>query len=287
MTRGEKDASPLLIVRVAGLTADFTSSFGSTELDQHYDDLQAAIERADVLRSDVVDLLYEAISGNAPERRHFLLAIKRDCFNGRDLERHRGHEQWPEFEAAAGDKYHDLKQAVLAVSTHEEALEACLRTVASHEHEALVGLLDDRSFLRALALSSPTTAGKLDRLHDSSPGRYNRRQRNLVATVLRYATRAAVKLSPFSTFTHVGLGEVSSAPAPHEPVRLTPGPWDVRSVVRLRTFVLEQALELLKQHEPFLAGWRVERLLFLDQQLRHVSTLRSRHRPGPWPCRRS
>ncbi|MFP5288663.1 MAG: hypothetical protein ACLGI9_23200, partial [Thermoanaerobaculia bacterium] len=59
--------------------------------------------------------LQEAIREFPREERGFLLAVKRDAFNGRPISRHRQGSRWPLLEEAAGplaNAIADLEQAL-------------------------------------------------------------------------------------------------------------------------------------------------------------------------------
>src|SRR4029077_4252354 len=88
-------------------------------------------------------------------------------------------------------------------------LEDLYRCALRQERASLVQFLGNRAFVRGVALSSPDIAQHLDRLTGREPDGFGRREKNLCLTLLRYASRAALKLSPFSTLTRTGLGRVT------------------------------------------------------------------------------
>ncbi|MEM1204214.1 MAG: lantibiotic dehydratase [Acidobacteriota bacterium] len=255
-TKGGVIEGPILL-RVAGLSADRLAQLGGDEVEGSCQELLRRAEAQGSLREQIVEQLYGAVSGSPPERRRFLLAVKRDCFNGRSLGRHTRHDLWPEVCELTEGRAEALVEAEAEGRKLEAQLEALVSEVRRREHRVLEDVLDHPPFLKGLALSSPTAAEKRGRLVGRDPETYGRRQRLLAGTLLRYLSRAAMKLSPFSSFTHLALGEVGGGQTDvGVPIHFDGGPWRGRSLVRLRTFVLEQMMELLKRNEAFLGGWR-------------------------------
>ncbi|HEX2202852.1 MAG TPA: lantibiotic dehydratase, partial [Longimicrobium sp.] len=73
--------------------------------------------------------------------------------------------------------------------------------------------------------------------------------------LLRYVSRAAGKVSPFSTLTPVGVGAVrDDAPSA---LRLRGERWRARSLVRVKPYLLDQVAAMLRLWPPFRARLRV------------------------------
>ncbi|HYR07737.1 MAG TPA: lantibiotic dehydratase, partial [Longimicrobium sp.] len=68
-------------------------------------------------------------------------------------------------------------------------------------------------------------------------------------TLLRYVSRAAAKLSPFSTLTPLALASVRADVAPGVP-RLAGSAWRARSLVRIKPYMLKQYGEMLRRYPP-------------------------------------
>src|SRR4029077_2391721 len=87
---------------------------------------------------------------------------------------------------------------------------------------------------------------------DIDPGR---RENRLHLGLLRYVSRAALKLSPFSTLTRIALVSLDTLDGDAaEPLAWTGGGWSERSLLRLRRYLIEQDLELLCRYRPFREG---------------------------------
>ncbi|HEY3571440.1 MAG TPA: lantibiotic dehydratase [Thermoanaerobaculia bacterium] len=154
---------------------------------------------------------------------------------------------------------------------------AAYRRQRAREHRALLGVLDDAGFRRGLALASPVLAEAAERARRSGPEiAAGRRESRLDAGLVRYVSRAALKLSPFSTLTRVALGTIDEE-AP-EPLVLVEG-WRERSLLRVQRYLIEQDVELICRHRAVREGLKVA----LSPTLEEVAPERYRFlRPERW-----
>jgi hypothetical protein len=267
------------LVRLSGLPASALELFASRSCAR---DLATGERvRADLarMRAELVDHLYALIGDAPPALRRLLLAVKRDAFAGRELGKHRGAPEWPALLTLAGP----LIEGVLALETILERwhLDFARRHHWERDRERhwLHELLTNPSLRRGIALASPVLAAGLERQsRTAAAGIYGRKQRKLDASLLRYVSRSACKLSPFSTFTRLALGEVADLAA-SAPLRLYGSGWRERSLLRLRRYLIEQDLALLLRYPPFRAGLRVG----LSSTLEETSPGRYRFvRPESW-----
>lgn len=277
MTPG--DAAPM-IARLSGLPCDVMEAF-STRLGErleHRRQIEAALSQA---RAELADRLYEAVPAVAEDQRSLLLAVRRDCYNGRPLDRylsrHQGMAGWQAVEQVVGAPVQRVveleRQLDAAARDFTSAYEEELRRQYGH----LAALLEDPSFRCGLAVASPVVAGQAHRLRGKAPDGYGRRERRLASTVLRYASRAALKLSPFSTFTSVGLAELVPSEDGEAPLALVGSGWSRRSLVRLRRHLLDRCSDLLSRYPP----WRERLTLALNDSALVLDDGRLLyHRPG-------
>lgn len=241
-------AAPLsLIARLGGLPCHVIAEF-STRLGERLDASSRLDTALKVARGELVDRLYEGIHGASPDKRRALLAVKRDCFNDRPLHQHRTTAAWQFVEETAGslaarvmELEHQAGVAQLSfIAAHEEE--------ASRQHQYLAALLDDPVLRCGLAIGSPVVAREAARLRENPPERYGRRERRLASTLLRYISRATLKLSPFSTFTPVGLAQIGDGDAP---LAFVGSGWRRHSLVRLRRYILDRCSDLLLGYLPW------------------------------------
>lgn len=232
-----------ILVRIGGLPAEVVDGF-SSHLGQLVDDLTDLENHLRSSRRALVDRLYSGVPLAAKDERHALLAIKRDCFNDHSIARYRSRPEWALLCEIVGES------ANYVLSHEKELEEGIQRFTAAYEEEMVrqqrlvLDLLSNPVFQCGLAVASPGMCRELHRIF-IPPSQYGRKERRLVTTVLRYATRAALKLSPFSTFTCVGMANVEECLAP---VRLEGNNWSLRSNVRMQPDILERCVSLLSQH---------------------------------------
>jgi hypothetical protein len=137
-----------------------------------------------------------------------------------------------------------------AVADTEARLEDLYRRALRQERESIIQFLENRSFVRGVALASPDVAHNLARLNGREPDSFGRREKRLCLTLLRYASRAALKLSPFSTLTRTGLGLVTDD-APADFVFMPGDAWKEKSTVAFRRELLAQCSCLLLRCPAF------------------------------------
>lgn len=272
------DPSPLL-ARVSGIPANTIEQFSSDLCSQGLQAGSSLDRELGEVRAELVERLYGLVPLCPPELRRFLLAVKRAAFNGRPLARYREDSQWSDLARRAGppaDRAADLEERLERLI---EEFAAEYRRQRAREHQALLAVLDDSGFRRGLALASPVLAEAAERARRTGSGiSSGRRESRLDLGLLRYVSRAALKLSPFSTLTRVALGKIDGEPSA-EPLAWTAGDWSERSLLRVRRYLAEQDLELLCRHRPFR-----ERLeLTLNPTLEETSPERYRLlRPERW-----
>jgi hypothetical protein len=245
------------IVRVAGLSADLLEPFASPVCIERIGDHARLEAELASLRAEIVEQLYGAIHEVPPSSRRFLLTVKRDCFNGRSLARYRDTAEWPQL----GQTAVDLAKRVLCIEERLTAWQGdfaeLFSTERDRQHEQLLAFLDDPSLRRGIALASPELLRGMDRLRLAGSPPPERKERKLEESLLRYVSRAAFKLSPFSTLTRVGLGQVEEDFAAAAP-GLIGAHWREASLTRLKRYRLNQLNTLVLRHPAFRAGLRVE-----------------------------
>lgn len=236
-----------MIVRIAGLLGTSLSPFSSQRCIEQLDAESALRRSLEATRSSLVDLLEKALPRFPPETRRFLLAIKRDAFNGRELGKHTAHPEWPTLDRITDGLAEKLLGLEAEAHRFESEFISCYEQERDRERRHLFELLADTRFLRGIALSSPNLVERAMALRHRPAGRLDRRERKVEQSLLRFVTRAAAKLSPNSTLTAFALGAVSDDA---EPGRLGALDASLRelSLVRVSRHVLESYQMLLVRH---------------------------------------
>lgn len=274
-------APGLVFVRIAGLPAETMAPFASPFCLDRLALLAAAEAELAAARQVLVDTLFPLVGGAVPEVRRFLLAVKRDAFNGRPIAGHAARREWRLHLAAAlgaGDRVLALEDAAAAA---RQEFELAYAAEAARESRALSALLSEGPFLRAVALSSRLAAAQLSQLaaapDPAAPeATSGRREKRLQSSALRYLSRAACKLSPFSSFTPVALGALDPAA---ETVEILAEEYRERSLVRVQPAFLDQVSALLLSHPAFQAGLAAQ----INPTLEEIAPGTVRwFRPGHW-----
>ena len=245
-------ATALVIARIGGLSADLVAGL-ATDLGAFVERQRCGEEALRKARGKLVERLYEAVHAAGADERRILLAVKRDAHNGRSLSGYRQRPEWRWVEEAAGASARRVVELEERLTEDIRDFEAAHQGEMERQSRWLAELIHQPLFRCGLGIASPSLAHELHRLRHRSPAAYGRRERRLATTLLRYATRAALKPSPFSTFTTVSLARIEDGEGPPA---LVGGGWRRRSLVRLRRHLLDRCTNLLQSYPP----WR-ERLL--------------------------
>ncbi|HEX2165100.1 MAG TPA: lantibiotic dehydratase [Thermoanaerobaculia bacterium] len=245
-------AAPIL-VRVAGLPASAIDCFSSPELLHRTARRKEGEERLRALRESLVDLLFGELAAQPPELRKLMLALKRDCFNRRPLAPRTEDPRWPRLGDALRAPLDEAVRLERQLGHEEEEIRDLWRREIQREREALRDVLDDRSLLRGVSLASQPLAQRMDAFETpADPLRPNRKQRKLEQSLLRYVSRAAVKLSPYSTLTRVGLGTVAAREGDGS-LAFVGGDWEETSLLRMRRYIADQ-IAMVLAYSPALRG---------------------------------
>lgn len=239
-------SAPPVIVRLAGLAAEALEPLGSTICLERLERSRLQAEALADLQARLVDRLTEAIPQYPPKIRRFLLAVRRCCFNRRPLSHYSLQPDWPVLLEASRGLALEVVELEKKASEHHRALSAVYAAELERERRHLFGLLDDQRFLRGIALGSPELARQARGLRQQADAVNGRRGRKIEQSLLRFATRAAAKLSPYSTLTPIAIGAIRDT---------TPRSFQFlacdrheRSVLRVNRAFLEQCQELLLRH---------------------------------------
>lgn len=237
-------SAPPVIGRLSGLSARALEPFASPTamaLLEAREPVELELEKA---RNALVDSIAEALTEFGPEARRLLLAVKRSCFNGRPIGKYRKRAEWTALLRVSERLAERIVTLEEQLRESDRALEALYPRELTRERRHLLELVEDRRFVRGVAVGRPVLVRKLrsqaPRLVASdfakSPAKWEQ-------SLLRFATRAAAKLSANSTLTSYALGSVQES-VPDGGPRFDGARREV-SLVRLDRPQLEQFQALL------------------------------------------
>jgi hypothetical protein len=242
LNRRGLDFEPVL-VRVAGLPNSALEPFASTLCARELADHVRCAAALAAARAEAADRLHAAVPEAPAHLRRFLLALRRDCFNGRALRGWKAGEEWHGLRALVGDSCDRVVALEERLAAAQSALEIAYDHQRERERSHLGDLLADRRLRRGIALASPVALENAHRLSRTPARSYGRKDLRLESTLLRYVSRAAFKLSPFSTFTPLALGALRQEA---RTVRLLGTGGTESSLLRLKRYLLDQSWELLQ-----------------------------------------
>jgi hypothetical protein len=235
--------APPVIARLAGLPAQALESLTSLPCIVLLQARQPLEDELGETRRSMVQAISDALPGFDAGTRRFLLAVKRSCFNGREIEAWRRKAGWAELLRVSPN----LAERILILE--EQLRENDRDFTAIHEHELtrerrhILDLVQDHRFLRGIALGRP---GLVQQVRAQAVFltalEFPKRPRKWEQSILRFVTRSAAKLSANSTLTAYALGSIQSSPAPF---RFVGSPQREVSLVRINRPELEQFQTLL------------------------------------------
>jgi hypothetical protein len=241
------------VVRLAGIPAETMERF-------HHDLCAAYLQPMDELsqelgraREQLAGAIHAVVTGASPELRRFLLAVKRDCFNARSLRRRVAAEAWPGLRELTGPFADQVIELEDAWERSLVAFRAAYEQAREDEIRALAEVCEHPGLARGLALASPAL---MENRHRHGRGESAKKEADLEASLLRYLSRAALKTSPFSAFTRVGLG-TAVAGLDQATLELVAAPLSERSLLRFKRYLPEQDYAMLVRHPRVRAGLRV------------------------------
>ncbi|NUR60158.1 MAG: hypothetical protein HOV87_16070 [Catenulispora sp.] len=206
--------APLFAVRVGAVPVGALAALrctGTWELVEELAETEQRLARDGATLSDPLHAAIGAVAGHAAKPA--LVALRRAVFAGRRPDRR---SIAPETLAALPVHLAGSVRAWLARREHLDVLRARLPQVhaaeAAEKTELLRAAAATEAFRRALAQGSPVLSARTDAWLAGEQDRTPQRQELIRLT--RYVARAAVKTSPYASFTLSGFGEwAQSGPA--------------------------------------------------------------------------
>ncbi|ACY14042.1 lantibiotic dehydratase [Haliangium ochraceum] len=250
MMSDRSDTSPVLaIIRVAGLPSTAITALRAPKAMADIDALLALEAQLEALREQTSDAIFETLSNADPDSRRYLLRLKRDCFNGRSVRKHKRAPYWQSLQRWIGDLGERLVASEEEIAAVSERFSAHYFSERDAARRHLRSLTRESALMRGITLASPRLVEHIDRLHEREVDSYRRRELKVAHSFLRYASRAAAKLSPYSTLGKLALAGIRSEPDDTGPaVRYLARTQREHSLVRVKRYLLDQCCRLLLFH---------------------------------------
>lgn len=243
-----------LIARVAGLPADLE---GIVLPARHaafdaFESLGRRRQELALARARAVELLSLEVPRVGAEHRRQVLAWKRDCFNGRQLgEAAPRQPAWAALGSQTRGELELLASLGQELAGEEGELARHYAEQRGEVRRQAVAIAGQREIQRGLCLASLGLMEGLQRLEglsrlDGRAARPGRKERKAEASLLRYLSRAALKLSPYSTLTAIALARATDEPP--AALAFLGAPAQRHSLVRVKRYLLDQCCDQLFLH---------------------------------------
>ncbi len=188
--------------------------------------------------------------------RRLLLDLKRACFNGRSIQALTRRAEWQDILRVLGPKAEALLLYEQRLELAGERLHRIHESEAARTTACLPPFLKDPRLLRGISIASSGLIEELERQVQEGSAMRGRKVKKAERSLLRYLTRAALKVSPYSTLTGIGAAALVYAPSAGE-LRLSGPPWHERSLVRARRFLIDQCFIFLAHQAPIRRRLRI------------------------------
>lgn len=200
MTIPDVSISPTILTRIGGLPVDAVPG-ASAEIGACLERLDHIEETLDELAQPLIDRIFDVVPTiEDPKARRLVLQAKRQVFAGKAVQARAAEALRANAPAGVASAF-DAWEAVRAEREDlESRLEALLGADDDAMRDALTHTVSDTAYLSSLALATPEL---VDRLIHHKPGR--KPSERLVRSLYNYATRTALKTSPFSGLTTVNV----------------------------------------------------------------------------------
>ena len=191
---------PTVFARIGGLPVDAVPG-ASPEVVDCLDQLHDVEERLDSLTQPLIDRIFELVPGIEDNKvRRLVLQAKREVFAGRAVAARAERALRATAPSGLLSAFEEWSEQL----DRREALDAALREALAADDAEMLRALDrtvtDSGYLASLALATPELVARLlARRSSRAPSE------RLVRSLYNYATRTALKTSPFSGLTTVNI----------------------------------------------------------------------------------
>ncbi|WP_293788569.1 lantibiotic dehydratase [uncultured Pedobacter sp.] len=209
-------------------------------ISSHFTSLNTEIK---VVKELLCDYLFHEVSRtDVVLEKQLLINLKRDVFNDRDV---------PNIGEILAIKSNIETNLLHRYSSLRETRKAAMASWKEYfdkhqlnNHKALRKISSDELFLKGIRLSSNDLYNEVIQFVNKPIEKLTKKDFKIEYSLLRYLTRMYYKTSPFSTFTHIGLGKIF----PSGVLLQLPAECKILSRLRLNNRVLEHIKNLVSAH---------------------------------------
>ncbi len=145
-------SAPPVVVRLAGLPAQALEPLTSLPCFALLQAREPLAEELEESRRLLVEAIADSLPGFDTATRRFLLGVKRSCFNGREIERYRGKAGWAGLLRIAPNLAERIVALEAQLLENDRTFTVLYERELARERGHILGLIEDRRFLRGVAL---------------------------------------------------------------------------------------------------------------------------------------
>ena len=208
------------------------------------------------LRDQLVDAIFASVEGIEDERaQKKMINLKRDVFNGRPLSEakvaflneHLGADApLSDYVAAMAKTAELMTQGEASYKEETTAVRVQLQRLAGTENLRKGLVLSSQSLLKASERYAQRDVKKLKKQHFKTE-----------LSLLKYLTRIHGKTSPFSTFTHLAMGQFNESKDADAVFEGNPEAVEAVGHIRLNNYLFKNLCGLLTKHPAWMAWFRL------------------------------
>ncbi|RNL81731.1 hypothetical protein ED312_18545 [Sinomicrobium pectinilyticum] len=235
---------PYSLVRYAGMDYRNFGSFILKNPDAVLEQYLNLFTSKQQQKDRLCEYLYQHIADTDDTHRQSLIDLKRRIFNDREISGQKLLRLEPALPSAlwtALEKYLQLQRTLNSFLTDGAAN---YKQKLEQDRVKLQELAKDPVLQNGLLLSSPVLLEQLPGYLRKKPVTFRQKELRIEFSLLRYLTRSCFKTSPFSTFTHTGIMQLSD----NDEYRAQPEPKTVQSNLRLNNYLFAYLNSILLHH---------------------------------------
>jgi hypothetical protein len=200
---------PKLLLRIGGDTFENLENLTPPKTLKLTENLFKHHSIAEAAKKNISEFLYSFIPTlDGSDSQNLMLSLRRDVFNDRELDLDfikACADVLPREQNEVFSKYLDARKEIDKIIEDGEEVYATETTLLRQKFQELTR----KDVLKlGLLLSSQTLLNKVEKYNETHPNDFKKREFHTEQSLLKYLTRIFAKTSPFSTFTHLGVGEI-------------------------------------------------------------------------------
>ena len=241
---------PFFVCRVSGLSTNALETLRADRTLALLHDLFSVKEQRRALKETLSPLLYEIVGATQDRRqRNILLQLRRDVHNLRPITAERCADVKEALPTAAAQALARVRESQAREDELRRRIEQAYTEEVEQARHMFLQIIQNSDFQKGLLLSSRTLFSAQKRYMNVRNGRFNSKAEKIERGLLRYASRMAMKATPFGTFCAVIPGrftEESDAMTVPPLFSFRGDPQQKRTIIRLNKRLADLLLTHLK-----------------------------------------